>query len=353
MGVNTASDYLSGGSLVPRLSFPAFLAALVPTSAHCLLELDALTPWDSAAAAAAATQAHDDDPGVAGRLSSSSLSPWQARILQGTTAERRLLLTSGAGPGAETGSDAKRLRRGELAQAAPGAWLRHPPPRGLVSSWSPRGGVGVGAGRRERGGSRTDQGPLDGDRSVHEHFGLLASLRAGGGRASPSSPRIPPLLPSTEDYVTCLLQGMGIRYRPERAAACAVSNQSLDELVRGSAVGAYWKALAPSKGGSASAGPVGRPSACDAPVLAVLGNSTRSHGYLSSVVEEMRDAVSSSGGTTSSLKRGWFLRDVACGALPEEDECVEALSRCLDVRDVYRPPNRLDLEEGDADGEDF
>jgi hypothetical protein len=348
MGVNTASDYLSGGSLLPRLSFPAFLAALVPTPAHCLLELDALTPWD-AAAAATTTQADDDDPSSAGLLSSSSLSPWQTRILQGTTAERRLLLASGAGPGAETGSDAKRLRRGELVQAAPGAWLRHPPPRGLVSSRSPRGGRS----RRERGGGRADQGPLDGDRSVHEHFGLLASLRAGGGRASPSSPRIPPLLPSTEDYVACLLQGMGIRYRPERAAACAVANQSLDQLVRGSAVGAYWKALAPSKGGGASAGPVGRPSACDAPVLAVLGNSTRSHGYLSSVVEEMRDAISSSGGTTSSLKRGWFLRDVASGALPEEDECVEALSRCLDVRDVYRPPNRLDLDEGGADGEDF
>jgi hypothetical protein len=70
----------------------------------------------------------------------------------------------------------------------------------------------------------------------------------------------------------------------------------------------------------------------------------------------MRDAVSPMGGSSSSsvgsVRRGCFLRDVAHGILPEEDECIEALSRCLDVRDLYRPPHGADENDGEAYGEE-
>jgi hypothetical protein len=72
------------------------------------------------------------------------------------------------------------------------------------------------------------------------------------------------------------------------------------------------------------------------------------------VVAHGRGGRSGSASSFSSIQRGYFLRDVAHGILPEEDECIEALSHCLDVRDLYRPPNREPgHDDSGADGEDF
>lgn len=265
--------------------------------------------------------------------------PWLSQLIQGTSVERRMLSSSGG-----ASSRARQQQRRVEALRSPGAWLRHPSPRGLVKLWSPSGG-----------------GPGSDDRSHHQHFALLTSLRTGmRSTAATSLSSADPTVDAVDDYVTCLLQGMGIQYRPEQAVASVVSRQSLNDLVSDSAVGTYWNALLKSSRAAAPGSPASTTD--DPPILSVLSNSTRSHGFLSNLAAQMKDvavaprhgAAGGSGSTSlTSVRHGWYLRDVALGLLPEEDDCLEALSHCLDVRDRYRPPNRFQDDDDDQDGEDF
>ena len=173
----------------------------------------------------------------------------------------------------------------------PGAWLL-PAPQGLLSSVSPS---------------------LP-DRSTHQHFSLMSCIRGPDFTASASM----------SQYLTCLMEGMGIRYRPEQSAAC-VAEQSLEKLLEGGyAVGSYYRALK-----------------LDASTtLSVIGNSTRSYSHLAATAQKMKDAL-------APRYRGFYSRDIASGLLPEEEDCIEALSCCLDLRDAYSPPSRSEDEAGE------
>jgi type II secretory pathway pseudopilin PulG len=325
LGINSGDGYSDNAPL--PMSLASFLAAATPSPVHTVLELDAFTPLDDVASS---DERQASASSTAEALSSSL--PWQNQLLQGTSVERRRLSRSGA------------PSRSHQQNLEPGAWLQHASPRGLVKLWSPSGAASASA------ANSSD------DRSHHQHFALLTSLRTTGTTASAD-----PSIDAADDYVTCLMEGMGIRYRPEQAVGSVVARQSLNDVVKDSAVGTYWKALLKNKNTAASALPTSTIGTSDPPVLSVLGNSTRSHSFLSNLAAQMREVAAPGGrgpgGSTSftSVRHGWFLRDVALGLLPEEDDCLEALSHCLDVRDRYRPPNRAhdDDDDDDQDGEDF
>jgi hypothetical protein len=320
LGINSGDGYSDHAPL--PMSLASFLAAATPSPVHTVLELDAFTPVDDVSS----LYERQSSASTAAEALLSVL-PWQDQLLRGTSVERRMLSRSGASS------------RSHQQNLDPGAWLQHPSPRGLVKLWSPTG-VASAANRSD-------------DRSHHQHFALLTSLRTAGTTKSAD-----PSIDTADDYVTCLMEGMGIRYRPEQAVASVVARQSLNGVVKDSAVGTYWKALLKNKNTAAGALPASMNRASDPPVLSVLGNSTRSHSFLSNLAAQMREVVAPGGrgpgGSTSftSVRHGWFLRDVALGLLPEEDDCLEALSHCLDVRDRYRPPNRAH-DDDDDDDQDF
>jgi hypothetical protein len=165
------------------------------------------------------------------------------------------------------------------------------------------------------------------DRSSHHHFALSTMIR-------------PMLIAPTRDnegvminnYLTCLIQGMGIPHRPERSMAVVV-DETLGNLTFGSegggssyGAGIYWKTLLPT---------------VDTPIVAVLGNTTRAFGALNDIASTMK--------TTLRERRfhGYIHRDVKNGVLPETDDCDEALEGCLDKRDLYQPPEWKWLESDD------
>jgi hypothetical protein len=320
LGINSGDGYSDHAPL--PMSLASFLAAATPSPVHTVLELDAFTPVDDVAS----LDERQSSSSSTAEVLLSAL-PWQDQVLQGTSVERRRLSRSGVSS------------RSHQPNLDPGAWLQHPSPRGLVKLWSPTGAASAA--------NRSD------DRSHHQHFALLTSLRTAGTTASAD-----PTIDTADDYVTCLMEGMGIRYRPEQAVGSVVARQSLNDVFKDSAVGTYWKAMLKNKNAAAGALPTSTDEASDPPVLSVLGNSTRSHSFLSNLAAQMREVAAPGGrgpgGSTSftSVRHGWFLRDVALGLLPEEDDCLEALSHCLDVRDRYRPPNRAH-DDDDDDDQDF
>ena len=129
-------------------------------------------------------------------------------------------------------------------------------------------------------------------------------------------------------YLTCLVEGMGIQYRPERSMATFV-NQPLGEMTFGGegggnnyGAGIYWKYIIPQ---------------VKTPVLAVLGNSTRAYASLNDISVNMKTAMK------STRFRGYCNRDIANGVIPELEDCEEALEACWNKRDVYQPPSGSDL----------
>jgi hypothetical protein len=250
----------------PKLGFGEFLSSLQPSSRHTILELDALLP---------------------GSLPERKDRPLWKRLQEGTSVER---------------DHRMRDRRERSRDVLPGAWLMDKSTHddGLMTYLSPHG---------------TDQKMAAADRSSHQHFGLSTSVRESVQSSA-----------TTLQYVTCLMQGMGIRYRPESSMATVV-NQSLSALTgNGYAAGSYWQSV----WGSST------------PVLSVLGNSTRVYPHLHQISDDMKQAM-------LPRFRGYYNRDVTNGLLPEAEDCQEALAYCLDVRDLYRPPQGSGLavdEEG-------
>jgi hypothetical protein len=251
----------------PKLGFGEFLRSLQPSSRHSILELDTLLP---------------------GSLGKQKDRPLWNRLQEGTSVERDHRMRD--------------TREQRSQDVLPGAWLQDKSSthgNGLLTYLSPHGA----------------DHKATADRSAHQHFSLSASVREN----VPSSA-------TTLQYVTCLMQGMGIRYRPESSIA-TVANQSLAALTGdGYAAGSYWQSV----WGSST------------PVLSVLGNSTRVYPHLHQISDDMKQ-------TMAPRFRGYYNRDVTNGLLPEAEDCQEALAYCYDVRDLYRPPQGSGLavdEEG-------
>lgn len=201
-----------------------------------------------------------------------------------------------------------RTRRAPTSTEYPGAWLQDEQfgaSPGILTSLSP--------------------GHLPKhDRSLHRHFGLSTCLRRTLVSDSP-------LLSTNQQYLTSVMEGMGIRHRPETAFGL-VTHQSLTQLAASGnryGAGSYWQYLL-------GAG-------VDVPVLSVLGNTTRMYPHLNTVSKDMKDAL------TSSKSKGFYEREVAAGTLPESDDCAEAMESCWDLRDAYEPPNGSGLVDGDDD----
>jgi len=251
-----------------RLSFADFLSTLKPSTRHSVFELDALLPSSSSAR--------------------NGESVW-LRLREGTSVERDPRMP----PSNRSNSSGGNI--------LPGAWLlQNGSLGGILSQFSPTGS----------GNSAC--------RSQHNHFSLSAALRPA-----------PLRYVTTTQYVTCLMEGIGIRYRPEQSMACTL-NQSLGALVRdGYAAGSYWKHIWDTS----------------EPVLSALGNTTRIYPHLSEIAVQMKDAL-------SPKSRGYYSRDAMSGVLPEADDCEEAVSFCYDLRDVYRPPEGSGLAD-DEEGSYF
>jgi hypothetical protein len=160
------------------------------------------------------------------------------------------------------------------------------------------------------------------DRSVHHHFGMSTCLRRNRVSGTPL------LNDDNQQYLTCIMEGMGIRYRPETAFGL-VTGQSLTQLTSYHGAGSYWQYLLGS--------------GVEIPVLSVLGNTTRMYPHLHSVASGMKVALK------SSETKGYYQREVTNGTLPEVDDCDEALERCWDLRDIYEPPRGSGLAEGEDD----
>jgi hypothetical protein len=268
---STSRDDLPFGT-APNLTFREFWGQLAPSSRHSMLELDLLVPTT---------------------CSSLEVAALDARIQQGTSLERDARMRQGT--------------QGRMDHSLPGSWMLSAGNGGVLTSLSP-----TGAGARED------------DRSLHKHFALSTSLRASNMLASDNKKL------STRQYLSCFMEGMGPRFRPEQSTA-TVLQQSLEQLTAGGyGAGAYWKSIwSPPK--MTTTGTFGSSGGNSNPVLAVLGNTTRRYAHLNHMANEMKLAL-------SPKLRGFYNRDVMQGMLPELEDCQEALAACWDLRDTYTPP---------------
>lgn len=275
------------GSMASRISMTEYVTMLQPSSQYSMLELDAVLPKDGPNTI--------DNPSL------------YEIIRTGTTVERDQRMR-------ERGEDGYRNRPLDVL---PGAWLGDAnggnDKRGLLTSLS----------------HPTHPNPkINLDRSAHHHFSLSASMRPVlSGLSDDCMDGI-----TMRNYLTCLVQGMGIRYRPERSMATVV-NETIGNLTfahqeNGSVYGAgvYWKHILP---------------AVDTPVVAVLGNTTRSFWSLNTIATDMKTTV------RGSRFHGYVSRDVLNGVLPELDDCDEALEGIFNKRDLYHPPEGAGSDNDD------
>ena len=249
---------------VSRMNLSDFLAHLQPSSGLSVLELDALVSLDHSHVP------HDNDEGL-----------WSS-LQEGTRFERDQRIKYNSG------------HAGRSQTVLPGRWMM---------------------GTAHNGGLLTALSPnRESDRSRHTHFAVSSSLRYQGLSSSSAA--------LSSQYVDCLMEGMGIRYRPEQSFATHL-NQSLSSLTnQGYGAGAYWKHAWGAK-----------------PVLSVLGNTTRFHTQAVSIGTGVKQAL-------SPQSRGFLHRDIATGILPEEDNCHEVLSTIYNLRDRYHPPGGMDDDDG-------
>ena len=271
------SSDASWGSTATRLTFSEFLQVLQPSSSHSLLELDYISHRGN----------------MSGSISNER---FFENIKEGTSVQRDYRTRQNRGHSSRT----------RPRDVYPGNWLLDAcsvssGTQGLLSSLS----------------YSTSEKKLD--RSLHHHFALSTSVRSSLSKTSGGSGGI-----TMSNFLTCLVEGMGIRYRPERSMATML-NQTLGEMTFGSegggnnyGAGIYWKYIIPQ---------------VETPVLAVLGNSTRSYASLNEIAVNMNTAIH------APRFRGYHNRDVSNGVLPELEDCEEALEACWNKRDVYEPPS--------------
>jgi len=277
----------SWGSTTARLTFSEYLQVLQPSSSHSMLELDVLSRDTK---------------------ESNSNEKLLETLQQGTSVERDCRTRESRGHSYRT----------RPRDVSPGSWMRDVQgdsndTNGLLSSLSYS--------------TSSKNYASNFDRASHHHFALSTSVRpilslpSDGYHGSAMS-----------SYLTCLIEGMGIRYRPERSIA-TVLNETIGQLTFGEGgggnygAGVYWKHIMPQVG---------------TPVVAVLGNSTRAYTALNDIATGMKDA------TKTPRNRGFYNRDISNGVLPELEDCEEALEECWNKRDVYEPPLGSGLgSEGD------
>jgi len=289
-----------------RLSFQEFLSSLRPSNRHILLELSTSMVC-----------------GVDGETSSTTTgsptaSSLHEALLQGTSIERRKLEEE---RNRSYSSFSSRLQRSRGRDIEPGLWMEDTGPCGgslIPLTPSPSS---------SNGDSRS--------RSLHRHYALSTSFRPASSAATPvvrsSRQSLLSSSPTSSDgtvssYTTMLMEGMGIRYRPETCVGTVV-NQSLTDLIgsRPYGAGSYWKTVLRGHHGR---GVSTTPSAV--PILTVLGNTTRVHSHLHSRARGMKDSL-------SSKYSGYRRKDCTAGIIPESEDCTEAMEVCDSLRDLYEP----------------
>jgi len=275
------SSDTSWGSSATRLTFSEYLQVLKPSNLHSILELDAIS----------------QNRNIHGSITNEKLFE---TIQEGTSVERDR----------RTRQSHRQSNRTRPREVSPGSWLQD-------ARFASTGSKGLLSSLSYCSSKNNSRANLD--RSLHHHFALCTSVRpmlspsfGGGNRGIAMS-----------NYITCLVQGMGIKYRPERSMA-TVLNQSLGQMTfdgegggNNYGSGIYWKYIIPQ---------------VDTPVLAVLGNSTRSYASLNEIAMDMKAAMK-----TPRL-RGYYNRDISNGVLPELEDCEEALEACWNKCDLYQPP---------------
>jgi len=284
------------GTTTTRLTLADFLNTLKPSAKHSVLELDAYLPSPSLAA----------DSSI-GYQNNNII--W-ARLREGTSVERDPRVPPQRGDS-------------RSSEKLPGSWLLPPDSGGMMFPMSP-----IGFDNTHSAAENVTRSTSWSSRLQHHHFALSTAIRP-----TASSRKLKSDAPSTPKYVTCLMEGMGVCYRPEQSMACAVE-QSLGGLVRdGYAAGSYWKHVWAACGAQRDA------AASDKPMLSALGNTSRRYPQLHGTASNLKDSL-------SPKLRGFYNRDAMNGLLPEIDDCDEALSFCMDLRDIYRPPEGAENEEG-------
>jgi hypothetical protein len=250
---------------VPYLSLREFVHTLRrQSSSRSVIELDALLPSE----AIAKDQQNFDGKNLMNILKN------------GTSVERDIRMRQRDGN-----------RAGQEGQL-PGDWLA------ILSCLS-----------RRSAGATFDR---ESDRSLHRHFALSAAMR----------PAMNTMDANDDALLTCLMESIGIRYRPEQSMATVV-DQSLAELTsNGYGAGSYWKSLFGNL-----------PSLT---VLATLGNTTRCYRHLYHRAQNAKEILDPR--NKKSMSRAMCNRDVTDGIFPEVDDCLEAISACLDLSDSYEPP---------------
>ena len=274
-----------------RLSFHEFMSCVKPSNRHSILSLDALITT----------------------MKGNGMS-LNSALMQGTSIERRRL---------EAEANLYRGRHrygGPQREVEPGLWLEdHKNYGGILSSFSPVPSSGQAS-----------------IRSNHSHFALSSTYRPAGNDPS-SDP--------AAAYTTPLMEGMGLRYRPEVCVGTVV-RQSIRGLTgnAGYAAGAYWKSILGSSGTTTENGQSSDiDSYVSAPILSVLGNSTRIYPHLSSTSSNFAAAL-------SRRYAGYMSRDSMAGLAPEGEDAEEAVEAIYEMRDAYEPPlgsGLLDDDEGD------
>lgn len=276
------------GTTAKSLSVWEYLACLQPQHNYSILELDVLGMKHSQVSDGANPNGGEDT-----RTPFCSSELWE-RFQVGTSVERDHRMRSG-------GRDAQRNRPRD---SAPGEWLQDVKDGGVLRSMSL-------------------ENPTK--RSLHTHFSLNTLVRPIlPTDHDPSNPYSSPM----SQYLTCIVEGMGISYRPERSMSL-ILDQTLHQLTRnGYGAGSYWKSFV----------------APETPIVAVLGNTTRVYPYLNQVSSNMKTVM-------GHRYRGLYNRDLMNGVLPEVEDCSMALENCYNMADTYRPPSGSGLvgDEGDID----
>ncbi len=249
-----------------RLTYHEFVSSLKPSNRHNMTELSG--------------------------YQQPKLSPLEMhnRLLQGTSIERRQL---------EEERNRNRnsyYRRSRGRDVEPGLWADDEAAGGIMYSLSPMGRA------------------QSSHRSFHEHFALAASYR-------PLQSRVGDVVST---YNTALMEGMGVRYRPQTSIATVAAHPF--ESLTGSR-GSYWGAILNNHSRKNPA-----------QVLALLGNSTRIHSHLKSTAIGLKNAL-------SRKYTGYLTRDNMSGLAPESEDCDDALEGCLSLRDLYEHSMEYDDED--------
>jgi len=252
-----------------RLSYHEFLSSMRPSNSHTILELSA-------------------------SMNTGNNTNLQSLLLQGTSIERKRLEQQKA----MNRNSMSYYRRGRGKDIDPGLWMEDNGPNGGVMC--PLSPVSTTSTRR----------------SMHQHFSLMTAFRPTSANLASESVSV---------YTTMMMEGMGIRYRPQSSVGTTV-RQSLNDLTgsQSYAAGSYWKSI--FNGNSESI-----------PILSVLGNTTRVHSHLNTTAKNISQAL-------SRKYQGYLTRDSMIGIVPEKEDCTDAMEQCLDLRDTYEPSMLFDDE---------